>query len=348
MGLWNLKKVASTLDGLRIAEGREVENLAGWIWEEIMGLSKLAEANLGATEEERIFNAIDRLAAGEPVQYIAGHAWFYGIKLKVTPEVLIPRPETEELVHWILSDIKNSRGKEIRILDIGTGSGCIAIALKKHLKNPASILAADISVHALEVARENALLTGVDINFIQQDFLKEGLHDLGMFDIIVSNPPYISLPLAGEEITNRLSYEPALALYPMGEDPDIFYKRIAASGMVSLFPGAACFIEMNEFRADQIQSYFRDLGWSYIETRKDRPANNKSMATRPPRKYNHKKEVTKYFAVRSWLFARYPLSKASDQKKIIRYPQSISISMVPTDSTGRKRAITMDERIMPD
>ncbi len=269
MGLWNLRKVATILDELCIAEGREVENLAEWIWKETMGLSTLIETNLSKKEEEILFNAIHRLAAGEPVQYIAGHSWFYGIKLKVTPDVLIPRPETEELVQWILTDLKNSPGKEVRILDIGTGSGCIAIALKKHLNNRATIIATDISFLALEVASENSLLCGGDIKFIQQDYLKEELHDLGLFDIIVSNPPYISKSLVGEEIPILLRYEPSLALYPGGEDPDIFYKRIAASGMGSLFPGAACYMEMNEFRADQIQSYFRDRGWSDIEARKD-------------------------------------------------------------------------------
>ena len=109
----------------------------------------------------------------------------------------------------------------------------------------------------------------MEIKFIQQDFLKEGFLDLGMFDIIVSNPPYISDSLVGEDFLNRLSYEPATALYPDDDDPDIFYKRIAFTATGSLFPGAACYMEMNEFRVEQIQSYFRDMKWASIESRKD-------------------------------------------------------------------------------
>ena len=131
MGIWNLNKLANTLSELRIAEGRELHNLSIWIWEETMGYSTTLDINLTPEEEKKLHDSIHRIAAGEPVQYIAGHAWFYGMKLKVTPDVLIPRPETEELVDWILKEIKKGPGNSIRILDIGTGSGCIAIALKK-------------------------------------------------------------------------------------------------------------------------------------------------------------------------------------------------------------------------
>ncbi|MEO6130566.1 MAG: peptide chain release factor N(5)-glutamine methyltransferase, partial [Saprospiraceae bacterium] len=129
MGIWNLKKVALAIHELGITDTREGENLAGWIWEEIMVLPISAEIDLSNSQEEKIVEIIYRLSTGEPIQYIAGHAWFYGIKLKVTPDVLIPRPETEELVAWILEDLKNTGHDKIRILDIGTGSGCIAIAL---------------------------------------------------------------------------------------------------------------------------------------------------------------------------------------------------------------------------
>ena len=269
MGIWDLRKIASVLHDRNLAEGRETDNLAGWIWEEMLGKRNKAGANLSPWEETKLMITFDRLATGEPVQYIVGHAWFYGIKLKVSPDVLIPRPETEELVNWVLTDIKNSAKKELRILDIGTGSGCIAIALKLHLKTSAELFAIDISEKALEIAKENAMSSDVDIRFFRKDYLNEDMVDLDKFDVIVSNPPYISRQIAGEHLVNQLRHEPPLALYPEGDDPDAFYKRIAEKGKLNLVPGGNCYVEMNEFRADLIPSYFEQSGWEGLETRKD-------------------------------------------------------------------------------
>ena len=269
MGIWDLRKIASMLKDRNIAEGRESDNLAGWLWEEMLGKRNDSGSNLSSWEETKLLITFDRLASGEPVQYITGHAWFYGIKLKVTPDVLIPRPETEELVEWILSDIKNSSKKQLRILDIGTGSGCIAIALKKHLKSEVELFAIDISENALEIAKENAMMSEVEIKLFRKDYLHDDLSDLDKFDIIVSNPPYISKSLAGESLVNQLKHEPSLALYPVGDDPDIFYRRIAEQGLLILVPGGTCYVEMNEFRADLIPSYFEQFGWVGVETRKD-------------------------------------------------------------------------------
>jgi release factor glutamine methyltransferase len=281
MGIWNLKKVISVLEDREIADDREAQNLAGWIWEEIMGWSPSESRDLNSEEEEKLAVSIARLTVGEPVQYISGYAWFYGIKLKVTPDVLIPRPETEELVEWILKDLKNFREKTIRILDIGTGSGCIVIALKKHLGEKADIIAMDISQSALNVAAENAIATNTTIKFIQRDFLKDSLNDLGQFDIIVSNPPYILYQEAGNEITDQLRYEPSVALYPAGDDPNVFYSGIAETCMKYLFPHGACYVEMNEFRVDQIQQYFKDNGWDKIEIRKDLQGSNRMLKASP-------------------------------------------------------------------
>ncbi len=269
MDNWNLKKVASKIKELGIAEAREIENLAGWIWEEVMGRSSQAELNLSASEEAKLLHSIHRLADGEPVQYIAGHAWFYGMKLMVTPDVLIPRPETEELVEWILQDIKVNPQRSLRILDVGTGSGCIAIALKKNIKNNVEVYALDVSTASLEVARKNAFSIGVEIKFVQLDFLREELTDFGLFDIIVSNPPYISKLNAREEIIKKLKFEPSLALYAEGDDPDIFYKRIASNAMKSLKPGGYCYLEINEFRSAQIETYFKKKGWLNVELKAD-------------------------------------------------------------------------------
>jgi release factor glutamine methyltransferase len=269
MGFWSIKQVASKLKGLSVAEGREAESLAQWIWEDIMGLPIHVEKELREEEEKKIRNVIDRVVTGEPIQYIAGHAWFYGLKLKVTPSVLIPRPETEELVHWVLEDLRKSDRKEFTILDIGTGSGCIPIILKKQLGNRIRIVGIDISPEALNIARDNAKLYETNIEFIEQDFLKQGLEGLGKFDVIISNPPYISKSLAGEEIIKVLKYEPTIALFPDQDDPDIFYKRVAGLSMESLHHNSMCYLEMNEFRADQIRTYFTNPIWAEVEIRKD-------------------------------------------------------------------------------
>ncbi|MEP6792699.1 MAG: peptide chain release factor N(5)-glutamine methyltransferase [Saprospiraceae bacterium] len=269
MGIWNLRKIVSVLEELKIAEAREAENLAGWVWEEIMGFSPLAELNLTHGEEEKITGVFDRISAGEPVQYIAGHTWFYGIKLKVTPDVLIPRPETEELVAWVIEDLKNVEKKEIRILDIGTGSGCIPIVLKMNLKDRASVFAIDISGPALDIASVNARSFKLEIKFSQKDFLTEDIRDLGLFDVIVSNPPYVSRDFDQNEKINQLRFEPSLAIYPPGDDPNVFYEKIANSCKKYLVPGGSCYLEMNEYRANQIEGYFGNGQWKDIMIRKD-------------------------------------------------------------------------------
>ncbi|MBK9984163.1 MAG: peptide chain release factor N(5)-glutamine methyltransferase [Saprospiraceae bacterium] len=269
MGIWNLRKIISAFEELKIAEAREAENLSGWVWEEIMEFSPGAELNLTQDQEKRITNILFRISTGEPIQYIAGHAWFYGMKLKVTPDVLIPRPETEELVAWIIEDIKSSPQREIRILDIGTGSGCIPIALKMHLKDSASVFGIDVSQPALDIARYNVQAYKLDIKLSQQDFLTDGIFELGLFDVIVSNPPYVSRDFDEAGSINQLRFEPSLALYPSGGDPDVFYKKIANTCKSYLVPGGSCYLEMNEFRADQIQNYFRNGEWKRHEIRED-------------------------------------------------------------------------------
>ncbi len=281
MGIWNLKKIVSALQELKIAESREAENLGGWVWEEIMQFSPGTELNLDDDQEKRITDILLRISTGEPVQYIAGHAWFYGLKLKVTPDVLIPRPETEELVAWVIEDLKSVEKKEFRILDIGTGSGCIPIALKMQLKDRASVFAVDISGAALDIASSNAQLFNVDIKFSQKDFLTEDLRDLGLFDVIVSNPPYIQIDYAESEKINVLRFEPQLALYPPGDDPDIFYKKIAETCHEYLLPGGACYVELNEFRVTGIQNYFENWKWDNIQVRKDLQNTNRMLRAGP-------------------------------------------------------------------
>jgi release factor glutamine methyltransferase len=269
MDIWNVERIADRLEQLDIAVDREAMNLARWIWEDILAFDILENKLLSAGEEIKLNRAIDRAHTGEPMQYIVGHAWFYGYTFKVNRDVLIPRPETEELVEWILEDYKKLTKPVLRILDIGTGSGCIALVLKKKLGERADISALDISEKALQVARENSEILGAKVEFHTRDFLSQGFKDLGQFDIIVSNPPYVSQQLAGDKITFNLRYEPQVALYPSGGDPDIFYKKISQEAGSHLTPEGCCFIELNEFRAQQIEAYFVRQKWKETEIRID-------------------------------------------------------------------------------
>jgi release factor glutamine methyltransferase len=192
--------------------------------------------------------SLARLIKGEPVQYITGKAHFYGFDFKVSPAVLIPRRETEELVDIIVRENKNE--KQLSMLDIGTGSGCIAIALKKILSNT-KVNAMDVSEDALEIARENARILAAEINFIQADILKEKIIS-GPYDIIVSNPPYIAPEEAKAMHKNVLEYEPHLALFTPGNDHLVFYDRIAMLASEALKPGGILYFEINESKGEEM------------------------------------------------------------------------------------------------
>jgi release factor glutamine methyltransferase len=267
MDLWNISRVEELVVQRGIAQDREASNIAGWIWEECLGLARMTSHTFDTRFELTMEAILSRLQAGEPVQYIAGHAWFYGLKFKVTPAVLIPRPETEELVEWIYTDWKNTE-RQINILDIGTGSGCIAITLKSLLGQKASVLGIDISADALLIANENARVLKQDVEFRLQDFLEAGFNDLGQFDIIVSNPPYVDTK-APTAILEKLNFEPAIALFPMGADVNIFYKKMATEGKGSLQAGGACYAELNEFNALEIEKIFQRLDWKETMLRND-------------------------------------------------------------------------------
>jgi release factor glutamine methyltransferase len=269
MDIWSITRIADHLEQMDIALDREAMSLARWIWMEILMLPKNESAELSESNQLRLAHTFTRLENGEPVQYIAGHAWFYGLKFQVSPDVLIPRPETEEIVEWILSDCKKRPRENIRILDVGTGSGCIAIALKKHLGEAAEVIAVDISERALKMSQLNSEVIGVNVEFRKHDFLSGHPQRLGQFDIVVSNPPYVSKDIAGQDILHKLKYEPELALYPEGSDPDIFYKKFSTLDQSVLKEDATCYFELNEFRAKEIESYFQREGWLGIEVRID-------------------------------------------------------------------------------
>lgn len=234
-------------------EDREAENVMRILFEDAFDWTSGQPArSFLAKEQDQLSAILERLQANEPLQYILGEADFYGLKFEVTPAVLIPRPETEELVFQILEAGKNKEGQ--KGLDIGTGSGCIPIFLKKN-RPDWSLTGMDISEEALQVARRNALKNEVEVNWIVQDVLDEEAWDkLGRYDFIVSNPPYI--PLEEKKVMPRqvLDYEPALALFVENDNALIFYRKIHDLAIRSLSVGGSLFFELNEFNARAVQA----------------------------------------------------------------------------------------------
>ena len=211
-----------------IYDEREASNIGDWVFESIAGINKAGRVKgmqepLNHSTVEHLDKSLKQLLSHRPVQYVLGEVWFYKMKLKVNEHVLIPRPETEELVESVIKDsrILNS---PLHILDIGTGSGCIAIALQKQLPL-IHVTAIDVSEDALAVAMENAREQNVEINFLQIDFLNNGSwKQLPSFDIIISNPPYIPSSEKSQLAKNVTDHEPHLALFVDDDDPFIFIK----------------------------------------------------------------------------------------------------------------------------
>lgn len=238
------------------------ENLKGWspvdiVLNEDKPLSDFIKGKVKAI--------LTRLEADEPIQYILGQAHFYGLDLKVNPSVLIPRPETEELVEMIVR--KYADRSDLTVLDAGTGSGCIAIALSRNLRFP-QITAIDISPTALDVARENAEALRCKITFRQEDILKLP-PDRCVWDIIVSNPPYIALSEASAMEANVLDYEPHNALFVPESDPLIFYKAIARYGSHALKQGGQLFFEINPLYTHLLVQMLAFEGYINIDTARD-------------------------------------------------------------------------------
>ena len=222
----------------------------------------------------------DRLLRGEPVQYVVGFAWFYGLKFKVNNSVLIPRPETEELVEWVLETAKSLQkaGKKVKILDIGTGSGCIPVTLK--VKNPnIDVSAVDISESALITSSRNAYRHGAEIDFKRIDILDTSAWaDLGNFDIIVSNPPYILHAEKALMEGNVLDFEPHLALFVDDDDALIFYEKIADFALKHLdTEGGGLFFECNQYNAHDVIKMLQLKGFKNVELRKDMSGNDRMI-----------------------------------------------------------------------
>ena len=254
----------------------EITALTRIIATELLGVSQMAfylkdDIALTAEQEALLNNAIERLKKQEPIQYILGYSDFCGLRFKVTPATLIPRPETSELVEWIASE---ATGKE-SILDIGTGSGCIAVSLSSKLPQ-SNVTAWDISNDALAVATDNSKENGCTVAFEQVDIL--AYQPTGeQFDIIVSNPPYIKEVEKANMHANVLEWEPHTALFVPDSDPLLFYRTIAKKGLLLLKPGGRLYFEINRAHGKETMEMLAALGYTGIELRKDFAENDRMI-----------------------------------------------------------------------
>lgn len=248
----------------------EARHFAWLIFDYLKGYSRTdlilkEQERLDLSEIEFIEKTVARLKLGEPLQYVLGQTEFMGLPFKVDRRVLIPRPETEELVEWILSETEN---EAVHILDIGTGSGCIPIALKKRLPN-AYVEAWDISADALSLAGNNALLNKTPVVFKQNDVLNTTADQSPCFDVVVSNPPYVTETEKCDMASNVLDYEPHLALFVPNHAPLIFYAAIARLSKQLLKPGGNLYFEINQAFRVQTSDLLRDEGYTEIVLRTD-------------------------------------------------------------------------------
>ncbi len=249
---------------------REIEQFIVLSFEDVMHFSKMdvhlkAEAQV-ADSQFYLFEAIlEGLKNHEPIQYLIGHTVFYGLPITVNPSVLIPRPETEELVHWI---IKEGIAEPSRIIDICTGSGCIALALKDRYEN-AIVYGVDNSVDALNVAMENSKKNNLDISFFQFDVLKQQSLGFMNFDVMVSNPPYVTHFEKSMMEPNVLNNEPHSALFVPDDEPLLFYRKIVDLADGHLSKHGHLYLEANSQYARDVAQLFQDRGYGDVDVKKD-------------------------------------------------------------------------------
>ncbi len=269
----------SSLQGLYPSE--EVQSFFDMLAEKYLSLSRIQialkpDAKVSEEASERFEKAILRLKKQEPIQYIIGETEFYGLLFKVNQHTLIPRPETEELVEWIFSEQASAtqNAGHVTILDIGTGSGCVAISLAKNLPN-SQVHAVDISSEAIKMARQNAVENRVEVDFFQTDILKAKSLPTGEvqaekhYDIIVSNPPYVRELEKKQMQPNVLQFEPETALFVQDNDPLLFYRVISRLAKTSLKPGGTLFFEINEHFGNEVAELLKEEGFTKIEVKQD-------------------------------------------------------------------------------
>ena len=265
-----------------VQDEQEIESFFFILTEYLHNLKRVDVAlnpnfELSDEEVEKWNTILVELQQEKPIQYITGEAWFYGLRFEVNENTLIPRPETEELVEFILKETSNFQlpASSLNILDIGTGTGCIPISLKANLPQ-ANFSAIDVSEQALEVAKRNAASNKAEINFIQANILE--VLDLNQnFDIIVSNPPYVRNLEKQEIKKNVLDYEPHLALFVEDTDALLFYRKIAQLALKNLSPNGLLFFEINQYLGKETVELLENLGFKNIELKKDIYGNDRMV-----------------------------------------------------------------------
>jgi release factor glutamine methyltransferase len=248
----------------------EAQSITDYLLEGMLAITaddRLAKKQLELSDDDRttLEEAVKRLKNEEPVQHVVGYGWFYGRKFYVNKDVLIPRPETEELVHWIVNSHKS--GSALNLLDIGTGSGCIPVTISQEAPS-LQCEGWDISESALEIARENAIKLEANVHFKQVN-IHEATIEGEAFDVIVSNPPYVRDSEKTLMSKNVLDYDPALALFVGDDDPLIFYRRIAGLARTGLKNGGWLYFEINQAFGKEMKDLLDSLSYSNIELRQD-------------------------------------------------------------------------------
>jgi len=270
-----------------IYEEKEAGNISSLAMEYITGLSKTQRVSrkedaLLSNQVDQLQQCLNRLKNHEPIQYIMNKAWFFGMELYVDQSVLIPRPETEELVKWVLDDVQRS-GKDVfakkpmkadettrlKILDVGTGSGCIALSLKKAMPI-AEVWGCDVSEEALNVARRNGSALDIRVDFQGLNFLDEAQQKLlPTVDIIVSNPPYVPVKDKGQMHHNVIDHEPHTALFVPDNDPLVFYRALLQFSKKRLYENGSIYMEIHEDLGDRVVQLFKESGFGNVELRRD-------------------------------------------------------------------------------
>jgi release factor glutamine methyltransferase len=248
--------------------------------EHFLNTTKSTEAPT-AIQEEELKRITNELLSHHPVQYVLNEAWFYKLKFEVNESVLIPRPETEELVDMIIKEVKAKpftiHHSLFTILDIGTGSGCIPVSIKKNIPE-AEVSAVDVCSEALHVAMNNAVTHETEINFHLLDFLDESKwNELGLFDFIISNPPYIKTSESKTMSEHVLQYEPHKALFVPDEDALLFYRKIADFALTHLAPNGKVYVEINQQLGKETANMFLERGFKDVVLMKDMSGNERFL-----------------------------------------------------------------------
>ena len=271
-----VRQIRESLHG--ICSDAEALSLAKMLLVDVFGFSTLElyggkDRSFSENEQTHLTDIVGRLQNHEPVQYIIGKETFMGLDFEVDGNVLIPRTETRELVEWILEDHRSDN--HCRILDIGTGSGCISVSLA-HFLEGSEVEAWDISAGALEVARRNAVRNHAKVQFREQDVFAVSPSSL-QYDVMVSNPPYITEKEKVDMEANVLDWEPSIALFVPDSDPLLFYRQIAELGLEMLVPRGVLYFEINRAYGAMMKSMLENMGYRHVELRKDMFGNDRMI-----------------------------------------------------------------------